>query len=252
MLVSRKYPNWFPVVFLFSSVSPEMPVLPEALAEYGAVSETESHPTDEDTVSTDDGISQSSNTSRSSCSSSERNSYLHSSMEHISDESNQQGDTEVDAPLSDSVTDVTDNTDLSDVESMDEQWDEETDPLGIRRGGLRALTREWILKQLGRVCLESVSNDYFDFAIEYADIFLQIKKKFPSQPPKLRDLRGRVKKEHIPELKMDFTFDTVAIDDEVGGPKEIMELDCVQFPRRRFPADRYNLVSQVTRVKVRH
>ena len=129
-------------------------------------------------------------------------------------------------------------------------FDDDNDPLGIRRGGLATLAREWIVKQLGRVCSDAVSNDYFDFALEYADVFMHLKQTYLRKPPCLRDLRPRVMKKLLPDIKMDFVFDELPGETPVEEAEPVTAYDCDQFPKGKFPPDKYDLVSQVTRVKV--
>ena len=138
------------------------------------------------------------------------------------------------------------DTEYEEVSDMDDQ----NDPLGIRRGGLKTLAREWILHQLGRVCSDSVSNDYFDFAIEYADVFMSLKMKRRTSPISLRDIRKRVMKSNLPEARMDFIFDDLSKDEEERAASPIVAYNCLSYPKAKYPTDKFKLVSQVTRVKV--
>ena len=53
-----------------------------------------------------------------------------------------------------------------------------------------------------------------------------------------------------PGLKMDFVFNDLSTPAGDGVVREVHVNDCDKFPKKRFPVDKFELVSQVTRMKV--
>ena len=94
------------------------------------------------------------------------------------------------------------------------EYDETNDPKGIRRGSLLHMAREWILLQLGRVCSDKVSNDYFDFAWKYAEVFAAFKRAKNGRTVQLKDLRRKIYAEHLPNVKMDFIYEDLSLPKE--------------------------------------
>ena len=78
------------------------------------------------------------------------------------------------------------------------EWDDHNDPLGIQCGGPENLACEWLMQQMGKVCSDTVSNTFFDFAVEYSDVFMQL--KATEGRLKLRSYRKRIIKSSIPEI----------------------------------------------------
>ena len=107
------------------------------------------------------------------------------------------------------------------------------------------------MKQLGRNCSNRVSNDYFDFAWEYCDVFMRLKNENPGKQHLLPNLRRKLVKQLAPGLKMDFVFRDLTKNAGDGEDDDIQVNDVEQFPKKRFPPNKFELVSQVTRMKVR-
>ena len=112
------------------------------------------------------------------------------------------------------------------------------------------LAREWILTHLGRNCSNSVADDFFQFALDHAQLFLRFKEELNGKRNVMTDLRRKVMQENLPPIKMDYIFkdkslETVNEDDDL-----VHAYDCDAFPKKKYPADKFELVSQVTRVKV--
>ena len=80
--------------------------------------------------------------------------------------------------------------------------------------------------------------------------FLRFKEELNGKRNVMTDLRRKVMQENLPPIKMDYIFkdkslETVNEDDDL-----VHAYDCDAFPKKKYPADKFELVSQVTRVKV--
>ena len=113
------------------------------------------------------------------------------------------------------------------------EWDDHNDPLGIRR---ETLAREWLMQQMGKVCSDTVSNTFFDFAVEYSDVFMQL--KATEGRLKLRSYRKRIIKSSIPEIRMDYVLEDVGCRRRTGGASGGVPLPCLpeeKVPGRQVP-----------------
>ena len=135
------------------------------------------------------------------------------------------------------------------LDDMD-NYDEENDPKGIRRGGLLHLAREWVLLQLGRVCSDKVSNDYFDFAWTYAETFVELKKARNGRPSHFRDLRRKVMEDNVPQFKMDFIYVDLSLTKEERESHRVFESNRNTMPLKKYPPETHELLCQVTRLSV--
>ena len=101
---------------------------------------------------------------------------------------------------------------------------------------------------MGKVCSDTVSNAFFDFAMENSDIFMQLKAM--EGRLKLISYRKCIIKSSIPEIRMDYVLEDLALAAGDGPEARVEEFNCLAFPKKKYPADKYRLLSQVTRVKV--
>ena len=62
---------------------------------------------------------------------------------------------------------------------------------------------------MGKVCSDTVSNAFFDFAVEYSDIFMQLKAM--EGRLKLRLYRKRIIESSIPEIQMDYVLEDLSL-----------------------------------------
>ena len=115
---------------------------------------------------------------------------------------------------------------------------------------LMELAREWILTHLGRNCSNSVADDFFQFALDHSETFVRCQKELDGRRNVMPDLRRKVMKENLPPMKMDFIFKDKGLPPEEQDENFVHAYDCETFPKKKFPVDRYELLSQVTRVKV--
>ena len=124
------------------------------------------------------------------------------------------------------------------------------DPYGIRDGDVKDLAREWILRHMGRICSNEVANDLFDFAWDYCDVFLRHKLEHGGRQIRMRELRKKVTKEHVPKVDMDFIYEDLSLPEEQRPEQQVHVMNCTVMPRKRFPPETHDLISQVTRVSV--
>lgn len=120
------------------------------------------------------------------------------------------------------------------------------DPFDFRQhGNLLDLVREWLLIQLGHNCSTAVCDAFFDFAWDHAEVFVRLKMETANSRATTRQLREKVMNKNIPDVFMDFVFQ------EKNNPNDdIHIMNCRTFPKRQYPPDQYNLISQMTRVNV--
>ena len=112
------------------------------------------------------------------------------------------------------------------------------------------LAREWILTQLGRNCSNAVADDFFQLAWEKAHIFFRLRDQNIGRQNLLPELRRKVIKEKLPPIKMDFLLKDIKESEEAEVEVVKYEFNHLHFPRNKFPPDKFELLSQVTRVKV--
>ena len=85
---------------------------------------------------------------------------------------------------------------------------------------------------------------------DYCDVFMRLKNENPGKRHLLPNLRKKLVKQLAPGLKMDFVFHDLSTPAGDGDVREVHVNDCDKFPKKRFPPDKFELVSQVTRMKV--
>ena len=124
------------------------------------------------------------------------------------------------------------------------------DPDYFEDTSLLELAREWILTQLGRNCSNSVSDDLFQFAWDNAATFVRLKDLHKGKTNILPELRRKVISDCLPPIKMDYVFLDNSLPQEVRDDNPVHVYNCLQFPRKKYSTDKYELLSQVTRVKV--
>ena len=127
----------------------------------------------------------------------------------------------------------------------------EIDDGGTDEESLMDLAREWILTQLGRYCSNAVADDFFQLAWEKAHIFMKLRDQNEGRHNLLPELRRKVTREKLPPIKMDFLRKDIKESEEAGEEVLKHEFNHLYFPRVKFPPDKFELLSQVTRVKVR-
>ena len=66
----------------------------------------------------------------------------------------------------------------------------------------------------------------------------------------MTDLRRKVMQENLPPIKMDYIFKDKSLETVNENDDLVHVYDCNAFPKKKYPADKFELVSQVTRVKV--
>ena len=116
---------------------------------------------------------------------------------------------------------------------------------------LSDLAREWLQIQLGRNCSNAVADDFFQFAWDNAETFVRLKNLQKKKRTRMMtELRKKVSRDCLPPIKMDFTFFDLETRENEGSDGIINLYSYDHFPKTAFPADRYELLSQVTRVSV--
>ena len=150
-----------------------------------------------------------------------------------SDSSGHQNEIGSDSGRNDNETEVSEISDLDEQES------------------LMDLAREWILTQLGRNCSNAVADDFFQLAWSKAHLFVRLREENNGRENLLPDLRRKVIREKLPPIKMDFLMKDIEESEKAGEEVLKHEFNHLHFPRRKFPQDKFELLSQVTRVKVR-
>ena len=68
---------------------------------------------------------------------------------------------------------------------------------------LADLAREWILLQLGKVCSNEVSDEYFSLAWDMCEVFMRCKQVLKKKPG-LKSLRRQIIQENVPGIKLDY------------------------------------------------
>ena len=164
---------------------------------------------------------------------SDRSGHENDSSGHLSDSSGHQNEIGSDSGRNDNETEVSENSDLDEQES------------------LMDLAREWILTQLGRNCSNAVADDFFQLAWSKAHLFVRLREENNGRENLLPDLRRKVIREKLPPIKMDFLMKGIEESEKAGEEVLKHEFNHLHFPRRKFPQDKFELLSQVTRVKVR-
>ena len=95
-----------------------------------------------------------------------------------------------------------------------------------------------------------MANDYFQFAWEYCDVFQRLKSEMGGRSVNLRDLRKKVVKKFVPSIKMDFIFSDLSLSQEDRESNPVYIYGAEEFPKKKYPADKFDLVCQTTRVSV--
>ena len=130
--------------------------------------------------------------------------------------------------------------------------DPDIDPLNLEHGTINDLAREWILKQMGRNCSNFVCDDYFHFAWKYCHVFARLKEENGGKDVNLANLRKKVMKEYVPGIKMDFIYADLSLPKEEREQNPVHVYGCDSIPMKKFPPDKYELLTQATRINVRY
>ena len=160
----------------------------------------------------------------------------------------------------DSATDLDhDEGNTSDIDEHSDRENQENDALPESDGSdtseeagiadVGDLAREWYLIQLGRVCSNEVSSDLWDFAWKHCDAISEFKANMDGKPTKFPALRKTVLKECAPALKMDYIFKDKSLPDHSEDYTFVFNRE--SYPKREYPFDRYELMAQITHMKVK-
>ena len=98
---------------------------------------------------------------------------------------------------------------------------------------------------MGKVCSDTVSNAFFDFAMENSDIFMQLKAM--EGRLKMRTYRKCVIENPIPEIQMDYVLEDLALAAGNRPEARVEEFNCLAFPKKKYPADKYRLQFSLVR-----
>ena len=117
---------------------------------------------------------------------------------------------------------------------------------------MEELTRKWLLCQYGHLCSDNVANLFFDLAMKHCDSFMKLKHERKGKSLKLHQLRKSMTKNLIPAIKMDFIYHDRSIDEDKREEKAVHVMNVSKQPVKDYPPDKFDLVSQVTKVHPRH
>jgi hypothetical protein len=137
---------------------------------------------------------------------------------------------------------------VQDPGGPDDDGDGLDDPFHLDdRSTLLDLAREWYLIQIGRNCSNQVANEYFDFAWKYAHVFIELKRQLKGKKVTMKDLREKVVKEYTPGILSDYVFEDLNLPEEERKERQVYVYNQKSFPRKEYPLERYELVSQITK-----
>jgi len=110
------------------------------------------------------------------------------------------------------------------------------------------IAREWVMTQLGKVCSNEVADSYFSMAWDLCEKFARIKAVMDERKPSLKQLRRKIVEENVPGIKLDYVIRDTNVEEEVNEPIYLYNL--AQFPAKRYPLSRYEILNQITRIDV--
>jgi len=149
-------------------------------------------------------------------------------------------DNDVEGVIDDNDGDAS-QQDEDDFSSTDEHDD-------VHLSTVEDLAREWELIRYGKNCSNAVSNDFLQFAWKNAECISRLKQEEGKDKINLKYLRGKVIQESLPEILMDFIFHDKHLPKEDQEHHPVLAYGCTVMPRKRYPPERYELISQVCRI----
>lgn len=143
------------------------------------------------------------------------------------------------------IDEVSDELELHERESSSESNEESLPQMSILD-----LAKKWMIVQAGNVCSNRVADMFFRLAVDNCEDIQRLKSENKGKIPQLIHLRRIINERLVQGIFMDFKYHDLNLPEEDREENVVHVMNVKGQPMSKYPSDKYELISQVTKVDV--